>query len=199
MNETTKPCGSIPFAGSLAGIAVAALAGGSQQVAAAGVDVLPGTMITSLDFTDNGSSVGALNDIAGNFSNYVQNGPDVFYTFTVLTGGTMNFSVMPAAGYDTGIGLFTGTNLSPTWLAGVDIALGGGLESFSFPVTTGQTYHFVVDSFYASKDSQSQGAYTLNVTGSNGVTLVPEPGTALMIGAGALALGWRRRRRGIAS
>ena len=65
---------------------------------------------------------------------------------------------MPAAGYDTGIGLFTGTNLSPTWLAGVDIALGGGLESFSVPVTTSQTYHFVVDSFYASTNSLSQGA-----------------------------------------
>ena len=94
--------------------------------------------------------------------------------------------------------MFTGTNLSPTWLAGVDIALAGGLESFSVPVTTGQTYHFVVDSFYASTNSHRR-ELTLNVTGSNGVTLVPEPGTALMIGAGALALGWRRRRRGIAS
>ena len=61
--------------------------GGSQQVAAAGVDVLPGTLITSLDFTDNGSSVGALNDIAGSLAPMSRTGPDVFYTFTVITGG----------------------------------------------------------------------------------------------------------------
>ena len=212
MNEISKQNGNLSLAGRLAGIAVAALAGGTQQVDAAGMDLLPGTFITSPDYANSGTTVGTLNHIAGNFSSYVQIGPDVFYTFSVLTSGNMKFTVTPSANYDPGLGLFTGngnfngiTHLyepsASEWKAGVDVNDAGGNEEFSIAVFAGQTYNLVIDSSYDPADLSDPsnvagyGTYTLKVEGSNGVTLMPEPGSALMLALGAAALGWRRHRR----
>lgn len=196
MNAHSKPFGRFSFAGSLAGIAVAALAANAQHVSAAGMDLLPGTLITTLDYLDSGTTVGALDDVAGTFSGYFQKGSDVFYSFNVLTSGNMTFVVTPAPGYDPGIGLFQGTMASPGWVLGgsVDANLSGGNETLlDIPVLAGQTYYFVIDSNFLATDPKGEGAYSLKVTGSNGV-MVPEPGSALLLGIGAVVLGWRRRR-----
>ncbi len=195
MKEIPKPAdASFPFA---AGLAVAALAGSATpRLAAAGVSMFPGTVITTLDYLDSGSTVAALNDIVGSFNSYLQVGPDVFYSFTVASGGVMTFQLQPAAGYDAGIGLFTGSLAQPDWPASADAATAGGLETLAWPVVAGQTYHFVVDSAYAATDPKGSGAYVLTVTGDGNVTLVPEGDSLLLVGLGVAAVGWRRRRRG---
>jgi len=208
MNDPSKSNRSRHLAGNLAGITIAALAGGLQQ-AATGTDILPGTLITYLKYTDNGTTVGALNNIQGTFSTYLQVGPDVFYTFEVLSGGDLKFTVTPDGSFDPGIGLFLGSTASPDWVAtgvppgqyqGWDNEVAGEAETFTWPVVAGATYNFVVDSHFDASNPNGGGAgtYQLVVETPNSVTLVPEPGPVLLLGLGTTVLGWRRRRRGLA-
>lgn len=183
----------------------AAFIGSGAPAHAAGMDITPGTFITTLPFSDTGTTIGFTDDITSHdpFDGYTSSqGPDVFYNFTVASSGLITlsygFGAVADDAHDATLGLFTGSSSAPTWITGADAqwsGTGNANEVISnFPVTAGTTYHILLDGFSAS----SQGAYTLSVTGSGGLALaeVPEPSSAVL---GVAALGtaaWRRRRRG---
>ncbi len=189
-------------------ISIAAAGISTREASAAGMDVLPGTIISSLPYVDTGSTIGLNNDINEHPGAPIFNGyssaaaPDVFWSFTVATTGTVNISYsLGASGSSTEdavLGVFTGTIASPNWIIGSDnewSATGNNPETVSFTVLAGQTYHILGDGYFGD----SAGNYTLNVTGTAILAPVPEPGAAglLVVGAAAAA-GWRRRRRGVA-
>lgn len=188
------------------GLTATLLGAASQSVTAASVDAAPGFFFSTLPFSDTGTTIGMVSDIDSipedvmvpNLYRFVL-GPDVFYFFNVLTGGTMTFRVTPTGttGYDPSLYLLTGGPLGANALLGRDAAVANLAEALTnIPVSPG-TWYLVIDSFYSS-GIHSAGNYTLDVTGS-GVVLgpaVPEPGSA-MLGLTALSgVLWRRRRRG---
>lgn len=180
----------------------AALLGGDTPATA--------TVLSSLNFTDTGTTVGAdntINTLPAGVSTYTTvAGPDVFYRFFVVTGGSVTFSLLPQSGYDAAIYLLKDGTLGTNAIIGRDSAFSGGNESFTTTLVAGSTYYFAVDSFYGSSNSLRQGAYTLSVTSTAVVgqppASVPEPGTLGLLGAAALGLagsglssGWRARRK----
>lgn len=180
----------------------------SSPASAAVVDAAPGFLITTLapfGFTDSGSTAGLVNNftsIPPGLTNYTQvAGPDAIYKLIVQTGGSLNFTVAPSAGYDVSIYLLSGTAATGEGLAasnaiaGSDSFLNGATETLSINVAPG-TYYFVVDSFYTAPNSLSSGTYDLAVTGS-AVLAVPEPSAPVLVAAAGVGLlTWRNRRRG---
>lgn len=180
------------------------LGGGAGAVRGAGLDITPGTLITTLPFNDTGTTIGFVNDINSHdpFNGYISSaGPDVFYTFSVASSGLITlscgFGAVADSDHDATLGLFTGSSSAPAWVTGTDVNTQFNSNPneviVDFPVTAGTTYHILLDGYYAN----SQGAYTLNVSGSGGLVLaVPEPRAALPGALAAGAAAWRRRRRG---
>ncbi len=204
-----KPITALGITASLIGVA-------ASQTQAASVDAAPGFFFATLPFSDTGTTIGAVNDIntlPGGVSNFTTvAGPDVFYTFNVVTPGTMTFTLTPTGqtGYDPAIYLLTGGTTGTSAMAnnGRDAAGFNGTESLTtsalaplappfttVPLPVG-TYFFVIDSFYNS-GSGSAGAYRLEVTGTALLgPNVPEPGTAALGLTALAATSWRRRRQG---
>jgi hypothetical protein len=188
------------------GLTATLLGAASQKAGAASVDAPPGFFFSSLPFNDTGTTVGAVSDInaiKAGVSNYpTVDGPDVFYSFNVVTAGTMTFTVTPTGGtgYDTAIYLLQGAAVGANALIGKDAGVFNIAESFTTPSLTPGAYFFVVDSFYANgsaaQPNRMAGAYTLSVTGTAVLGAVPEPGTPVLAASALAAVGWRRRRNG---
>lgn len=183
----------------------ATLLGAVQTAGAASIDAAPGFFFSTLPFSDTGTSVGSVSDIStingGIGSSYTQvSGPDVFYSFTVATAGTLTFTVTPQPGYDTAIYLLAGGSAGSNAIRASDGASFGSAEVLTSPLLQPGDYFFVVDSFYSSgsaaQPSRHQGTYSLTVAGSAALASnVPEPGMGAVGVAAGLAL-WQRRRRG---
>ncbi len=175
--------------------------------AAGGETPATGTLITNILFNDTGTTVGFVNDIStlppGIGSPYTTvAGPDVFYRFTVATGGTLNVTVTGGVGYDTAIYLLKDGQLGTNAVIARDSTFGGGTtETFSgFALVGGSTYFLGIDSFYSQGLGNANGTYSLAMSGtavlSSGAA-APEPGTfgLAALGAGALVLRRRNRKR----
>lgn len=182
-----------------------AVAGNAE---AASVDAAPGFFFSTLPFNDNGTTVGANNDISllpEGVSDYTRvEGPDVFYSFVVVTPGTMTFTVTPTDGpewgYDPAIYLLTGGTTGPNAFIGKDANSYNAPESLTTPILAAGTYYFVIDSFYSTRNaSQSNwmhGAYALSISGTAELGAIPEPGIPALGATVAGIAAWRRRRRG---
>jgi len=163
------------------------------------MDVAPGTIISTLPFTDTGTTVGMVNDIntlPAGVSSFTQvAGPDGFYTFTITFGGMLNVRLTPTGntGYDPAVYLLSGTALGSSGVTngGRDVGAANEAEQYSVAVTPG-TYFLVVDSFYSSGPA-SAGSYLLELSGT---AVIPEPGSAVLAAAALGSVAWRRRRRG---
>ncbi|HEX2749689.1 MAG TPA: PPC domain-containing protein [Verrucomicrobiales bacterium] len=181
------------------GLTAGLLSAAGQRAGAASIDTAPGFFFSTLPFNDTGTTVGAVNDINAippGLSNYTQvSGPDVFYSFKVVTPGTLTFTLTPAAGYDASIYVLAGGSLGANAIVARDATLGSDPpETLTTGVLAPGNYFFVVDSFYPS-GAVSSGAYDLNVTGT-AVLGIPEPRTGALAATALAAVGWRRRRRG---
>ena len=190
-----KPITALGISASLLGVT-------ASQTQAASVDAAPGFFFATLPFSDTGTTIGAVSDIntlPGGVSNFTQvAGPDVFYTFNVVTPGTMTFTLTPTGqtGYDPAIYLLTGGTTGNDATIGRDFNGFNAPDAFTTPSLAVGTYYFVVDSFYAS-GSASAGAYSLSVTGTALLgSNVPEPGSAALGLTALAATSWRRRRQG---
>ena len=172
----------------------------AQSAHAAAVDAAPGFFISTLPFTDTGTTIGMVNDInslPSGVNTYTQvSGPDVFYTFTVAVGGTLSITVTPTGNtsFDPAIYLLAGSPVGTSGVpgAGRDTKGPNEAETTSLTVNPG-TYYLVIDSFY-SAGALSAGAYQLEIAGT--AQIVPEPGSAALAMAAAGTAAWRRRRRG---
>ena len=175
----------------------------APHAGAASVDAAPGFFFSTLPFNDSGSTVGLVSDIntlPSGVSNYTRvDGPDVFYSFTVMEAGTLTFTVTPQGqtGFDPSIYLLTGGTVGDNAFIGADAELSDEPETFTTGVLVPGTYYFVVDSYYSSDIPdellQSRGAYDLSVTGT---ARIPEPGAAALGLASLGMVAWRRRRQG---
>ena len=181
------------------GLTAGLLSASGERATAASIDTAPGFFFSTLPFNDTGTTVGAVNDINAippGLSNYTQvSGPDVFYSFKVVTPGTLTFTLTPSAGYDASIYLLAGGSLGNNAIFAKDATTGSvPPETLTTGILEPGTYFFVVDSFYPS-GVVSSGNYFLNVTGT-AVLGIPEPRTAALAATALAAVGWRRRRRG---
>ena len=113
--------------------------------------------------------------------------------FTVATAGTYNFLSTSTSGFDNYTVLYQGTFNAASPLSGVLIAnddlVNTTTSGFSKALLTGTTYSFVTTGF-ANTDA---GTFTNNIT----LSVVPEPNTWAMMGAGlaGLVVVQRLRRR----
>jgi hypothetical protein len=183
------------------GLTATLLGAATQNAVAASVDAAPGFFFSTLPFNDTGTTVGAVSDIntlPAGVSNYTGvPGPDVFYSFRVVTPGILTFTLTPTGGtgYDPAIYLLTGGTAGTNAFIGKDAAVANLAETFTTASLPAGVYYFVVDSFYTTPAAGS-GAYSLSVTGSAVLGVVPEPGTTALAAAALGAVGWRRRRQG---
>ena len=195
-----KPITALGISASLLGVT-------ASQTQAASVDAAPGFFFATLPFSDTGTTIGAvsnINAIPSGVSNYTTvAGPDVFYTFNVVTPGTMTFTVTPTgqSGYDPAIYLLTGGTAGTNAFIGRDAGGSNAPETFTTQPLAAGTYYFVVDSFYSTgsgaQPSRHQGTYSLEVTGTAVLgPNVPEPGSAALGLTALAATSWRRRRQG---
>ena len=175
------------------------MAAAAPLVRAAAIDAAPGFFFSTLPFSDTGTTVGKVNDIFAitpGISNYPQvAGPDVFYTFTVVTPGIMSIRLTPlqSGTYDPAIYLLFGGTTGSHAILGRDAFGPGQVETMNdLPLDAG-TYYLVVDSYEAT-GPQSAGAYTLEITGDIGLASIPEPATAALAAAAGLVAVRRRRR-----
>lgn len=178
----------------------AVLTGGVAPLArAAAVNAAPGFLFSTLPFSDTGTTVGKVNDIFAitpGISNFPQvAGPDVFYTFTVVTAGIMSIRLTPlqSGTYDPAIYLLFGGTAGSNAILGRDAFGPGQAEVMNdLPLDVG-TYYLVVDSYYAT-GPQAAGTYTLEITGDLGLASVPEPSFAAFAATAFCAAAGRRRR-----
>ncbi|MBL8191530.1 MAG: HYR domain-containing protein, partial [Acidobacteria bacterium] len=145
-----------------------------------GTDDCPGTTISSLPFTDSGTTVGRNNTVQSipvGCSNYATTGgPDVMYTFTVATAGSLTVTVTPTGGtgYDTSFYVInscpagTGNVVTSGCQFGQDSAFGNGVETDTIANLPAGTYYLFVDSFYNTGQSAtlSQGTFNISVSGT---------------------------------
>ena len=175
--------------------------------AAGGETPATATVISNIVFSDSGTTVGFANNIgtlpSGIGSPYTSvAGPDVFYTFTVATGGTINITVTPSGGYDMAFYLLKDGQLGSNAVQARDSVGSGGAETMSgFALVGGSTYYLGIDSFYPTTSGAiSAGTYSLTMSGTavlGSGAAAPEPGTfgLAALGAGALLLKRRNRKR----
>ncbi len=189
------------------GFGITLLGASGREAGAASVDAAPGFFFSSLPFNDTGTTAGAVSDIdtipQGISKFPTVGGPDVFYFFSVLTPGTLTFTVTPlgATGFDPAIYLLTGTTANgANAFIGRDDGLANAQESFTTGILPVGLYTFAVDSFYNTGTvefpNRMSGAYSLSVSGTAIIGAVPEPSTGVLAAAAAGAAIWRRRRRG---
>jgi|GEM_PF-5422894 len=149
---------------------------GVPSAFAAGADTCAApTVISSLPYTDNGTTVGMTNDInsiplACNGTYSQTPGPDVVYSITLGAGNNVTFSLDPTGpNWDASIYVVTTCADGSSCAAGYGDDNGGPniTESITLTNVPAATYFFYVDSFYASS-SFSSGTYALTVTGNLG-------------------------------
>ncbi len=162
----------------------AALLGAPSVFAAGGDTCAMPTLITSLPYTDMGTTVGATNDIAGvpaacNGFYTTVNGPDVIYSVTMgAPPNNITFSLDPTgANWDPSIYVLTTCSDGMTCAAGrgADALGANGTEVVTMTNVPAGTYFFYVDSFYSTASMLAQGTYTLSVTGNLGGPVAAAP------------------------
>ena len=92
-------------------------------------------------------------------SNFTLDGPDAVYRVNANAGETITATVTPNVGYDTGIYILSEC-LGSSCLAGMDSALGGGIETAVTTAPSTGTYYVVVDSWSPGVE----GCFSLAVT-----------------------------------
>ena len=125
--------------------------------------------ITSLPFSDSGTTVGAANTVGtlpAGCSNYTTvAGPDEIYLFTTGAGASVGVSLVPTTGtYDPAIYVLSTCGTASTCVVGADAGLAGGNETIAAQAFAPGTYGLYVDSFYST--AAGSGAYNLSVTGT---------------------------------
>jgi hypothetical protein len=136
------------------------------------------TAVGALPYTDSGTTVGYAGDI-GPFSNVGLTcpwvgyysatssgaGPDVFYSWTITTADTYTISLCGSS-YDTALAIYQdlGGGVVGTQVAGSDDSCSLQSQITCNALTPGN-YFVVVDGW-----GTSSGAYTLNISGTGGVS-----------------------------
>lgn len=122
-----------------------------------GSDACPATVIPSIPYTDNGSTVGYANDYTASCASGAGS-PDVIYEYTPATTGSYTVSLC-GSGYDTALHIRTGGSCP----GDSEIACNDdwcGLQSqITLDLIAGTAYWIIVDGYGTS----SSGEYVLNV------------------------------------
>jgi hypothetical protein len=145
--------------------------------------VCPGTAVTTLPAALAGTTCGDTNSITNYSSapclanlNFPYPGEDEVYSFTLVAGNNVGFS-MDITGSAGDLALFLVGTTCGNGAACVDtsgdvIGPGNGpevIDPFSYPAGN---YFIYIDSYYAASTPGSCGTYTLNITGSLPVELL---------------------------
>jgi hypothetical protein len=149
-----------------------------------GETIATATVIASLPYSDNGTTIGHLNDYGGDCEYGTSTAPDVVYSYTPAADGAIDVSLChDATNYDTKLFIFD----TPTPVDGDEIACNDDFcstisypdpyvsEVSGVPVTGGTTYYIVVDGY-----GTSAGTYEISVIGG---TFIPPPPNDDCIGA----------------
>lgn len=124
------------------------------------------TVISSLPYTDSGTTAGYTNDYDEVCPYTGSTSPDVVYSYTPAASTSVNVTLCTGTtNYDTKLYVYEGTCATPS-LACNDDSCPAPLYPSSFvsalenvPLTGGQTYYFVVDGY-----GGGSGDYTIDVT-----------------------------------
>ncbi len=120
-----------------------------------GDNVSSPTVIASLPYSDNGTTVGYTNDYAGSCSS--DNGaPDVVYSYAPAGNASINIELCGSS-FDTRLYVFENSPSTEIACNDDDCALQSRLTDVS--LTAGNTYYIVVDGYWVAS-----GAYVINVT-----------------------------------
>jgi hypothetical protein len=138
----------------------------------------PPFLVTSLPYTDTGTTCGATNDIT-NYScaslPFPYPGPDVIYSFAMGAGNSVAFSAsLTGSTGDLALFMISTCGNGATCIVTSQDAIGAGAGPEAIPAqnyATGTRYLYI-DSYYASPAGTSCGTYTLNVTGTLPVELL---------------------------
>ena len=124
-------------------------------------DACASAIVIGSPSTTPGTTVSAAADAAPTCVTTLNTAPGVWYSFTPCVSGSFTASLC-GSGYDTKIGVFTGGCGGLTCVTGNDDFC--GLQSqVTFSGTAGTPYLILVTGF-----STNSGAFTLNMTGSDG-------------------------------
>jgi hypothetical protein len=124
-----------------------------------------------------GTTVGATRNYDAGYDcvmNFEQKGPDVAYSVVLTSGQAYTFTLSGLdSTFDGSIELLGPSGANPAFcdgdlsmgacVAGSDVALAGGTETFQYTATATDTYYVIVDSGPAGGPN-SEGAFTLTVT-----------------------------------
>jgi uncharacterized protein YegL len=119
-----------------------------------GEDCASATLISSLPYSDTGTTVGFANDYDGGCVG--SGAPDVVYAYTPATAQVVNVSLCGSS-YDTGLYIFEGS-CAGSPIACNDDFCGVQSEVDNVTLTAGTTYYIVVDGF-----ASEAGDYALNI------------------------------------
>lgn len=126
----------------------------NRTILQGGEDIYTATPISELPYSDNGTTVGALDDYLGSCGN--TGGLDVVYSFIPPYNMIVNISLCGSS-FDTKLYIFA--NDENTEIDCNDDACNRQSELLSVDLTTGNTYYFVVDGF----GDTDYGDYVINV------------------------------------
>ncbi|MDQ5873265.1 MAG: hypothetical protein M3547_13780 [Acidobacteriota bacterium] len=157
------------------------LAGGDTCAAAVPISALP-------LMNDTGTTVGAADNTSGFLpfscgtvgSGDQRQGPDVFYSFTILgPGNSLTFSLTTSQSmsnkYDPAIYVLGVCGDLSTCQGGADDGFERDPETLTVSNLAAGTYYFGIDSAYPVGDPEAAGPYTLDVEGTFGIPPTATP------------------------
>lgn len=122
-------------------------------------DACANSILVACGSTTTGSTVGSTADAVGSCGGFTLNTAGGVWYRVVGNGGMITVSLC-GSGYDTKLGVFTGTCGALTCVTGDDDTCDPGLQSVvTFSSTAGTTYLILVTGF-----STNTGSFTMNVT-----------------------------------
>ena len=131
-----------------------------------GDDIANATVISSLPYSDAGTTTGYTNDYNGSCGSYGNAAPDVVYSYTPSSNQSINISLCGSS-FDTRLYVFE--NSSSTEIACNDDYCGLQSQLDGVSLTSGNTYYIVIDGY-----NTANGSYTINVTPYAPPTCTPD-------------------------
>ena len=141
----------------------------------AGGGTCPGVQISSLPFSDAGTTCGSTNSVSslGECTTDEYGGEDEVYQITLGAGNNVTFNLdLAGSAGDLAILILEACGDGSSCIGGADAGIGPGLSETLGPVTLpAGTYFVYIDSYYAAGTAGSCGNFTFSMSGTVPVEL----------------------------